>query len=158
MKVGASRLEDRLAPWEPPYRSRGEAQVGGLLDRYGIPFFYEHPTAVHDRGRRRIWRPDFTLPTYARLIVEYAGMPDRPEYMAGVRHKKQAYAANGLAAVFLYPEDLRGRDWPQRVLAKIARPGRAASYHKGPMRYPATSAAPQGARRPWYCRSRGYRR
>jgi len=94
-------LEDRLAGQEPPYRSRGEAQVGRLLDRYGIPFLYEQPTWVVSRGRRRIWHPDFTLPTYDGLIVEYAGMPEIPEYMAGIRHKKRVYRANGLPAVFL---------------------------------------------------------
>ena len=31
-------LEALLASLEPPYRSRGEAQVGRQLDRYGIPF------------------------------------------------------------------------------------------------------------------------
>ena len=51
VEVGASRLEDRLDPLEPPYKSRGEAQVGRLLDRYGIPFVYEQPTIVYDRGR-----------------------------------------------------------------------------------------------------------
>ena len=59
-----ARLEDRLDPLEPPYRSRGEAQIGRLLDRFGIPFFYEQPTLICDRGRHRVWRPDFTLPTY----------------------------------------------------------------------------------------------
>ncbi len=63
----APRLEDRLDPLEPPYRSRGEIQVGCLLDRYNIPFFYEQPTLIYDRGRHRIWRPDFTLPTYSGL-------------------------------------------------------------------------------------------
>ena len=50
-------LEERLAELEPPYRSRGEAQVGRLLDRYGIPFFYEHPLLVLDRGHYRVWHP-----------------------------------------------------------------------------------------------------
>ena len=44
-------LEDYLAKLEPPYKSRGEAQVGRLLDRYGIPFFYEQPLIVYDRGK-----------------------------------------------------------------------------------------------------------
>jgi hypothetical protein len=50
-------LEERLRALEPPYRSRGEAQVGRLLDRYGIPFFYEQPLVVLDRGRHRLWQP-----------------------------------------------------------------------------------------------------
>lgn len=50
-------LDARIAAMEPPYRSRGEAQVGRLLDRYNIPFFYEHPTLIYDRGRYRVWHP-----------------------------------------------------------------------------------------------------
>lgn len=116
-----ARLEDRLGPHEPPYRSRGEAQVGRLLDRYGIPFFYEQPTLIYDRGRHRIWHPDFSLPTYNGLIIEYAGMMDRPDYAAGIRHKSTTYARNGIPAVFVYPTDLRERDWRERTIAKITR-------------------------------------
>ena len=123
VEVNASRLEDRLDPLEPPYRSRGEAQVGRLLDRYGIPFFYEQPLLVLDRGRYRRWHPDFTLPTYGGLILEYAGMPDVPDYMEGIRHKVRVYAANGLPALFLYPGDLQGPRWPERVVDTIRRAG-----------------------------------
>jgi len=119
MQVGAARLEDRLAPDEPPYRSRGEAQVGRLLDRYGIPFFYEHPLVVHDRGRYRVWHPDFTLPEHGRLVVEYAGMMDVPDYAAGIRHKQQAYHANRIPALFLYPQDLQGPRWPERIIYRL---------------------------------------
>ena len=128
MKVGAPRLEDRLSPLEPPYRSRGEAQVGRLLDRYGIPFFHEYPTPVYDRGRYRTWKPDFTLPTYDALIVEYAGMLDVPSYAAGIRHKRQVYQANGLNAVFISDDDLKGPEWPERVLRRMYR---AAATHWG---------------------------
>ena len=119
MKLGASRLEDRLGPLEPPYRSRGEAQVGRLLDRYGLPFFYEQPTLVLDRGRHRIWHPDFSLLHYNGMVIEYAGMPDVPHYMAGIRHKEQVYKANAIPALFVYPHDLTGSQWPQRIHAKI---------------------------------------
>jgi len=127
-----ARLEDRLGASEPPYRSRGEAQVGRLLDRYGIPFFYEMPTFIYDRGKYRTWHPDFTLPTYGNLIVEYAGMPDRPSYMVGVRHKDQAYSANGAPSLFLYPQDLQGRSWPQQLTQKINRSRKSLpGYHHG---------------------------
>ena len=119
MKVGASRLEDRLAPWEPPYKSRGEAQVGRLLDRYGIPFFYESPLIVQDHGRERTWYPDFTLFSYRGLVLEYAGMPDRADYMVGIQKKKSVYAINRVPAVFVYPQDLRGPRWPARVVDGI---------------------------------------
>ncbi len=156
MEVNAARLEDRLGPDEPPYRSRGEAQVGRLLDRYGIPFFYENPLPIHDRGRYRIWHPDFTLPTYGNLIVEYAGMPDRSDYMAGVWHKQAAYAANQVPALFLYPHDLSGPVWPQKVIGQIQQ---AYHQHRGSMRYPARSGLPRSAGpRGAYSRQCGYRR
>jgi hypothetical protein len=121
-----ARLEDRLGPYEPPYKSRGEAQIGRLLDRQGIPFFYELPTLIYDRGRHRVWHPDFTLPTYNGLVVEYAGMLDRQDYAIGIRRKAQAYRANGIPAVYVYPEHLQGPSWPERVmnrLRQIAKPG-----------------------------------
>ena len=124
-----ARLEDRLGPLEPPYRSRGEAQVGRLLDRYGIPFFYEQPTLVYDRGRHRIWHPDFTLPTYDSLIVEYAGMMDIPSYATGIHHKVATYASNGMPALIVYPTDLRQRDWRERTIERISQ---ATSLPYGP--------------------------
>ena len=126
-----ARLEDRLHPLEPPYRSRGEAQVGRLLDRAEIPFFYEQPTLIYDRGRHRIWRPDFTLPTYNSLIVEYAGMMDVPDYAAGIHHKAAAYCANGIPAVFVCPEDLRTSNWPEQALDKIRSATPVASGYAG---------------------------
>ena len=119
MMAGATRLEDRLGPLEPPYKSRGEAQVGRLLDRYGIPFFYEQAMLVHDRGEYRVWHPDFALPTYGGLIVEYAGMPDVPEYREGIRHKHHVYQANRIPAAFIYPGDLHGPQWQQRILHRL---------------------------------------
>jgi len=114
-----ARLEDRLGPREPPYRSRGESQVGRLLERYGIPFCYEHPLVVYSGGRYRSWHPDFTLPTYGDLIVEYAGMPDRADYMIGLRYKQRVYALNHVAAVFIYPQDVTGPSWPERLASRI---------------------------------------
>jgi hypothetical protein len=122
----AARLEDRLGPDEPPYRSRGEAQVGRLLDRSGIPFCYERPTLIYDRGRLTTWHPDFVLPTYGGLILEYAGMMDVPAYAAGIRHKAGVYAANGIPARFVYPSDLHGPRWPQRLVARIRAAGEQA--------------------------------
>jgi hypothetical protein len=39
--------------------------------------------------------------------------------IAGVRHKIAAYQANGINAGFLYPQDLAGPNWPERVIKKI---------------------------------------
>jgi len=117
---------EELAQHEPPYRSRGEAQVGRLLDRYGIPFLYEQPTVIYDRGRNRVWHPDFTLPQYNSLIIEYAGMPDVPDYAAGIRHKQRAYQANEIPAMFIYPQDLTGPRWPDQLVERIYQAGEQA--------------------------------
>ena len=112
-------IEDRLDSAGMPFRSRGEAQVASLLNQYGIPFLYEQPTLIYDRRSYRVWHPDFTLPSYRNLIVEYAGMMDVPDYRAGILHKQQAYAANGIPAVFVYPHDLYARNARQRILERI---------------------------------------
>ena len=49
---GAPRLEDVLGPNEPQYKSRGEAQVGRLLDRYDIPFLYEQTSEEASKPAR----------------------------------------------------------------------------------------------------------
>lgn len=124
MEVGPDRLVDRLGPDEPPYRSRGEAQIGRLLDRFGFPFVYEQSTIVLDRGGRyRIWHPDFCLPEYNGAIIEYAGMPDVPHYMAGIGRKQMIYRANHIPAIFLFPEDLQGPRWPERAIERVRRLG-----------------------------------
>ena len=112
-------LEEMLAKLELPYKSRGEAQVGRFLDRYGIPFLYEQPLRIWDRGKYRTWHPDFTLPKYNGLILEYAGMPEIDDYMTGIRHKQHAYQANGIPALFVYPHDLTGPDWPEQLHKKL---------------------------------------
>lgn len=116
-------LPDLIRSLEPPYRSRGEARVGRTLDRYGIPFFHEQPTLIYDRGRHRIWHPDFTLPTYNGVIIEYAGMVDVPDYAQGIEHKRQAYARNGIPAVFVYPENLLSPNWPDELVRGIEHAG-----------------------------------
>ena len=127
MKDETKRLEEWLRMLEPPYKLRGEAQVGRLLDRYEIPFFYELPLLINDRGRDRIWYPSFMLPTYSRLIVEYVGTPVRPDYMEGIDHKQRAYDRNGISALFIYPEDLTGSRWDETLVDRIKHLGQTSS-------------------------------
>lgn len=101
----------------PAYRSKAEVQIARLLDREGIAFRYEHPLAVIDRSRVRIWYPDFTLPEYG-MIIEYFGMNDDPGYRRRAEHKIQVYWETGIEGVFLTEESLRG-DWPARVVGQI---------------------------------------
>jgi len=101
----------------PAYRSKAEVQIARLLDREGIAFRYEHPLAVVDRERTRIWYPDFTLPEYG-MIIEYFGMNDDPGYRRRAEHKMQVYQETGIEGVFLTEESFRG-DWPARVVGQI---------------------------------------
>ena len=127
MRSKTARLEDLLGALEPKYKSRGEAQAGRLLDRYGLPFFYEQPTLIHDRGQHRIWHPDFTLPDHYGMVIEYAGMPDVPDYAAGIAHKQDVYRRNGIAALFVYPSHLSGPRWPQRLIDRVYHTGKRQS-------------------------------
>ena len=99
------------------FRSKGEAQIARLLECVGVSYHYEYPLAVVDRGKVRIWYPDFQLPRYG-IIVEYAGLTDNPAYMAGIGHKGIVYEENGLTALILTPQALRG-NWPERVLGQV---------------------------------------
>ena len=100
-----------------PFRSDGEAQIGRCLDRYGIPYRHEHPLAVLDDGKLRVWYPDFQLDHYG-MLIEYGGRLDDPHYRNGWEHKQRAYEANGIDALMLTPRDLTG-DWPSRLLERI---------------------------------------
>jgi hypothetical protein len=70
------------------FKSWGEEQIARLLDRNGIPYSYEHPLAVVDDGKVKIWYPDLTPPRYG-LIIEYFGRTNDPGYLTGMA-KKQA--------------------------------------------------------------------
>ena len=113
-------LEAVVGRYPGGFRSRGESWLAAAMAHHGIRYVYEQPTPIIDhRGRHRVWHPDFTLPDHDGLIVEYAGMPDRPDYMAGIGYKQRVYRSNGRPALFLYPTDLAVRGWPARLVARI---------------------------------------
>ena len=101
----------------PAYRSKAETQIARLLDREGIPFQYEYPLAVVDRGQVRIWYPDFRLSDYG-MIMEYFGMNGNADYHKRAEHKMQVYRQNGIDGVFLAEASFCG-DWPRRILGQI---------------------------------------
>ena len=124
--------EDKMSELDPPYRSRQEAQLGRMLDRYGIPFFYDQPVLVYHDGRHEIVKPAFTLPTYAGLVVEYA------EEAEDTHRRQRMYHDNGIAAVIVQPEDLQGFRGPDSLLERIEG---AAGQYESLMKYPAKSGA-----------------
>ena len=99
-----------------PYRSWNEHRIAGLLDKYGLPFIYEKPTAIVDSGLVRIWYPDFTL-SYG-MLIEYFGFHGSEEYDRRTRHKLAVYQQNQIPVVDLYQQDM-GRGWDDRLLHRI---------------------------------------
>lgn len=99
------------------FRSWGESQIGRMLDRHGIPFQHEHPLAVVEVGRTRIWYPDFQLPGYG-IIIEYFGRVHDPSYAEGMTRKQAVYQENGVSALTYTPDIFRG-NWPDRILGDI---------------------------------------
>ena len=59
-------------------------------------------------------------------------MPDVPDYAAGVQRKRNVYQANGIPILFIYPQDLTGPNWPEKLYHRIEEAGQRALQ-----RYPA---------------------
>lgn len=81
-----------------------ERQIGDLLTQRHIPFVYEKPTAVMDRGLMRLLYPDFSL-QYG-MLIEYFGINGNKNYMEQAKHKLRVYQANQLDTIPLYPSDI----------------------------------------------------
>jgi len=99
-----------------PYKSRPEHRIAGLLDRYGLPFIYEKPTAVVDSGKVRIWYPDFTL-SYGP-VIEYFGVGGDEAYRQRTQHKLAIYQQNQIPVLAMYPENL-SVGWEDHLLRRI---------------------------------------
>jgi hypothetical protein len=52
------------------------------------------------------------------MLIEYCGRCNDPAYDAATERKAAVYQENGLSALMLRPEDLKGR-WPERILDRI---------------------------------------
>ena len=115
--ITESRVNGDVARAPSPYRSAGEEQIARYLRRHRIPFFYEHPLAVVERGKTRLWYPDFQLQSLG-LLVEYGGRLWDPRYTAGWLEKQAVYRENKLDAIMLTQDDLKG-NWPKELTRKI---------------------------------------
>ena len=109
-------LDDSLQEVEQS-GSVGEKQIARMLSRYSVRFFYEYPVAVIDRGKVRVWYPDFWLPDFG-VAIEYNGVVHDKDYAEGVEHKKAVYGGLGLACVYVGADDLQG-SWPKAILGQI---------------------------------------
>ena len=109
-KTPAPDIAYYMGKLDPEYESRGQAEIGRMLDEYDIPFFYNEPLLVRENGERKIRRPDFTLPTYNNTVIEYTPAKELPD-----EHGKSIYRENNIAALFLNESDLSEPGWRQRL-------------------------------------------
>ena len=98
-------------------KSQGEVQIARLLERNGIAYQYEYPLALIERGKTRIWYPDYRLPEYG-MIIEYFGVNGNSGYDERTRHKMEVYKQAGIEGLFLKKDSLAG-DWPNKIMAQI---------------------------------------
>lgn len=104
---------------QPRYHHAGQEAIGRLLDRYGIPFFYRQPNLITHRGSREIWYPDFTLPTYHGLFIDYLPKDSRPAPDAQMAYRQAVYRTNGIEAVFLTEPDLVRPTWGKDLVDRL---------------------------------------
>jgi len=88
-----------------------------MFHRYHIRYFYEHPLAVIDREKVRVYYPDFWLPDFA-VAVEYVGGIGLDGYEQCLAHKKAVYNENGVRCIYVSPDDMK-RYWPRRILREL---------------------------------------
>lgn len=99
------------------YGSSGERQIARALAGHGVRFLYEHPVAVVDRGKVRVWYPDLWLPDYC-IAMEYVGIKDDADYSRRTAHRKAIFEEAGIPYLMIAKSDLHG-NWPKRILADI---------------------------------------
>lgn len=109
-------MDDHERGRRPAYKSRIERMIGEFLDSQHIPFMYEKPTAVMDRGQCKLWYPDYSL--QCGPIIEYFGIVGDPSYQDRTRHKLSVYKANQYDVIPLYPVDIVS-GWPENLLRQI---------------------------------------
>ena len=108
---------DNYGQDQPVYRSWGEEQIARFLERHGFNFQYEYPLAVIDRGKVRVFYPDFQSPQFG-MLIEYFGVNGKPTYNEQVKHKMAVYRQAGIEGLFLNRDSLRG-NWPPRILGQM---------------------------------------
>jgi hypothetical protein len=90
-----------------------EEQVSDYLTRLGLKWVYQSPVFLYDdRGRPRVWTPDFYLPELS-IYIEVCGS-ERFNYA----YRKRMYSKNGFLVVFIHFYKEKGR-WKSYLVKRI---------------------------------------
>ncbi len=99
------------------FKSKGEREIADFLDEQNIAYQYEYPLAVVDRGKAKIWYPDFKLPEYD-VVMEYFGMNGDSSYNEQMAHKMKVYQEAGVNGIYLTESTMRG-PWQEMLVERI---------------------------------------
>ncbi len=99
------------------FKSKGEREIAEFFERQQIAYQYEYPLAVVDRGKTKIWYPDFKLPEYG-VIMEYFGMNGNSSYNEQMAHKMKVYQEAGINGIYLTESTMRG-PWQEMIIERI---------------------------------------
>jgi hypothetical protein len=99
------------------FKSRGEREIADFLSEQNIDYQYEYPLAIVDRGKTKIWYPDFRLSEY-NMIIEYFGMMGNKGYGEQMRHKLKAYNDAGIDGIYLIESTMKG-PWRELIIERI---------------------------------------
>jgi len=134
LKDPNEELEDLLGELDPPYETKDEVKVDRMLDRYGIPFFYQQPTIIYNEGKNEVWKPSFTLYSYGGAVIDYVAGENQQEQRFS---RDKIYQYNQIPALVLGPRDLDKPKWDEDLYAKVEQMYRRAF---DPMRYTPANA------------------
>ena len=131
MKDPNEELEDLLTELDPPYETKDELKVGRMLDRYGIPFFYQQATIIYHEGKNEVWKPSFTLYSYGGAVIDYIAGTGQDQQEQRLSRDK-IYRYNQIPAAVLGAKDLEKPNWDEDLYQKLEQMYRRAF---DPMRY-----------------------
>lgn len=80
-------------------RSKSEKIIADKYNLLDIPYRYEQPVTLLDKGKRVMVRPDFTVLNKRTLVQRYhehLGRMDDPKYIAKNIYKLRLYESNGI--------------------------------------------------------------
>ena len=118
MKNPNEELEDLLTELDPPYETKDELKVGRMLDRYGIPFFYQQATIIYHEGKNEVWKPSFALYSYGGAVIDYVAGTGQDQQERRLK-RDRVYRYNQIPAVVLGPQELDKPNWDEDLYAKL---------------------------------------
>jgi len=132
MTTANPALEDKVERSKHRFESKEKMVIADMLKRYGMPFFYKHPTLVDESGQKTIEYADFFLPAYNGLAIDYIVNTKSIIYLRiGQNYTQKQMQAAHVTRLASY--DRRGQSGPYKKRERV--------YH----------------RRPVYCSSGSYR-